>query len=156
MLGEEEVAYEVFSEFSENLWTALPRFRREASFRTWAYKLAWTAAQDWKRRAARNRVRRLETNEVSKIVEEIRSKTPLHERTDAKDRWKAIKATLSTEDRSLLLLRLEQRLSWREVAEVMGSEGSVSGVAALRKRFERLKIRLRDLAAEHGLCATKG
>ncbi len=35
LLGDHEAAYEAFSEFSENLWSALPRFRREASFRTW-------------------------------------------------------------------------------------------------------------------------
>jgi RNA polymerase sigma-70 factor, ECF subfamily len=153
VLGEEDIAYEVFSEFCEDLWTALPRFRREASFRTWAYKLAWTAAQDWRRRAARNRVRRLGTDEISRIIAEVRSVTPLHERTDSQNRWKEILDALGAADRSLLMLRVDQRMSWVEVAEAMTRMGSAPDPAALRKRFERLKTRLRALGAEHGLRA---
>jgi len=151
MLHRDDAACEVFSELSKNLWAGLPRFRHEASFRTWMYKLAWTAAQDWRRRTARDHVRRLETTEEGKLVAEPRSTTPWHERTDARGRWQAIKASLSAEDRSLLVLRLEQRLSWREAAEVMASHGSAPEPAALRKRFERLKHRLRVMAKEQGL-----
>jgi len=155
ILGEDEAAYEVFSEFSEDLWKALRRFRREASVRSWTYKLAWTAAQDWKRRAARHPVQRLGTDEMSEIVAEIRSTTPLHERADAKDRWNELKAALGTEDRSLLVLRVEQRLSWREIADVMATRGDPLDAATLRKRFERLKSRLHELAAKHGLSAER-
>jgi RNA polymerase sigma-70 factor (ECF subfamily) len=150
-LDQDDVAHELFAEFSERLWTALPRFRREASMRTWVFKLAWTTAQDWKRRAARNRVRRLDTSEADKLVAEIRSTTPAYQRGDAADRWRALQASLSAEDRSLLLLRLDQRLPWRDVAQVMARGASSLDVATLRKRFERLKARLRELAEQHGV-----
>jgi RNA polymerase sigma-70 factor (ECF subfamily) len=57
LLRDEDDAAEAFSRFAENLWTGLPGFRGQASVRTWAYRLAWSAAQDlrdgaWKRRGA--------------------------------------------------------------------------------------------------------
>src|SRR5262245_36793079 len=45
VLREETAAAEVFSQFCEFLWKSLPKFRRESSFRTWAYKLAWSAVR---------------------------------------------------------------------------------------------------------------
>ncbi len=40
-----ERADDGFSIFCEGLWKALPGFRREAAFVTWAYQLAWGAVQ---------------------------------------------------------------------------------------------------------------
>lgn len=155
-LGDDDVACEVFSDACERLWTALPRFRGDASVRTWAFRLAWRTAQDWKRRAARRRVRRLDTSEAARIAAEIRSTTPAEPGSDASDRWAALKASLSDDERSLLVLRIDQRLAWRDVARVMAGDGSAPEVAALRKRFERLKLRLRALAARHGLRSRAG
>lgn len=54
-------------------------------------------------------------------------------------------------DRMLLVLRLDQGLSWKETAEVLSAEGETADVNALTKRFERLKERLARMAREEGL-----
>jgi RNA polymerase sigma-70 factor (ECF subfamily) len=57
----------------------------------------------------------------------------------------------STEDQSLLALRIDQGLSWAEIAEITSEEGQVIQTATLMKRFERLKARLADMARAQGL-----
>jgi RNA polymerase sigma-70 factor (ECF subfamily) len=60
---------------------------------------------------------------------------------------RTIVAKLAPEDQMLLILRLNRRLGWNEVARVLDGEGDEQALArraaALRKRFERLKETLR-------------
>jgi RNA polymerase sigma-70 factor (ECF subfamily) len=151
VLRDEAQASEVFSEASERIWASLPSFRRESSARTWAYRLAWCAAVDHRRRAGRRREDRLSTTEISKIVQEVHERTPSFLKTDAKAKLAAIRESLEPEERSLLLLRVDSGLPWREVAKVMADGGEPLDAAALRKRFERLRKKLHDLAERHGL-----
>src|SRR5215475_15208046 len=65
VLRDDEAAAEVFSEFSEDLWRGIGAFRRESSFRTWAYRLAWHAAKRFRRDAFRRHARPFETSEIS-------------------------------------------------------------------------------------------
>ena len=51
-------------------------------------------------------------------------------------------------ERALLVLRIDRGLFWIEIAEVLAEDGAAVGEAALRKRFERLKTKLRQLLAE--------
>jgi RNA polymerase sigma-70 factor (ECF subfamily) len=150
ILDATDAANDAFSHFCEKLWKSLASFRREASFRTFAYRLAWCAAQDQLRDPYRNRVRRLETSELSRIADEIRATTSLAA-SDVAERWTRLQESLDTVDRSLLALRIAKRLSWREVAEVMSEDGVAVDPAALRKRFERMKKRLHGLAEAEGL-----
>jgi RNA polymerase sigma-70 factor (ECF subfamily) len=146
VLQDEEAACEVFSQFSENLWKGIGSFRQGSSFRTWAYKLAWNAAIDFRRDGYRKRADRLLTGELSNIVEEIRTHTAPFLKTAARNQLARMKESLSPDDRSLLLLRVDKNLPWDEVAEVMSSEGEPLDAATVRKRYERLKARMRELA----------
>jgi RNA polymerase sigma-70 factor (ECF subfamily) len=150
LLRDEEDAAEAFSQFAENLWKGLPAFRAEASLRTWAYRLAWNAAQNLRDGAWRRRGRRFATGEASALAEEVRTRTAVvvERQRQALER---LRASLSVEDQSLLALRVDQGLPWTEVAEVLAEEGRQSDPAALMKRFERLKERLGRMAREQGL-----
>jgi RNA polymerase sigma-70 factor (ECF subfamily) len=141
-------ADEVFARTCDKVWRALAGFRRECSFRTWVYKIAWHAAKDVRREHARRRVRRLLTGEVSKLAQEIRSATAAHHRTETRDRLAKLRASLDPEEQNLLTLRLEAGLAWSEIAAVL-ADGADQ--AALRKRYERLKSKLRRLAEAEGL-----
>jgi RNA polymerase sigma-70 factor (ECF subfamily) len=153
VMRDDEAAYDVFSQFSEDLWRGIGTFRRQCSFRTWAYKIAWNAALRFRRDAFRRRVRRLQTTEVSKIIDEVRSASRIYQQTAVKDRMSEIRASLDPDEQTLLILRVDRSLSWKEIAEIMsdGEGETVSQEPALRKRFERLKGKLRTLATEAGL-----
>lgn len=151
VLRNDEDASEVFSQFTEDLWRGLPGFRREAPVRVWSYRLAWHAAARYLRDPYRQRGRRLETTELSRIADEVRSSLLLgraHARQEGIDR---LRAQLSPEEQTLLVLRLDRGLSWREVALVLDADGAAPDEAALRKRFERLKDKLARMAREEGL-----
>jgi RNA polymerase sigma-70 factor (ECF subfamily) len=147
VLRDEDRAYEIFAQFSEDLWAGLSAFRGECSFRTWAYTLAWNAAQRHANEAYRRRVRRLETTEISKIVEEVRSST-LPRLRDLASR---LRRGLDPAEETLLILRVDRGLSWKEVAQVLSSPDEPVDEASLRKRFERVKEKLRRMAELQGL-----
>ena len=145
-------AGDVFSQFTEDLWRGLPGMRRECPVRVWAYRIAWHAAARFLRDPYRQRGRRLETTELSRIAEEIRSSV-LHGREEVRRQGiERLRGMLSPEEQTLLVLRLDRGLSWREVAIVLEEEqGEPVEEAALRKRFERVKERLVRLARDEGL-----
>lgn len=142
-------ADELFSETCERLWKKLPEFRWESSIRTWAYVIARNLLRSGIRtaRGPRGRVNAILSSEISDVVAQVRSSTPAHIRTRAKDRLREIREALDPDDQTLLILRVDRNMSWKEIAQVVAEEGddrsTTQRAAALRKRFERLKERLR-------------
>lgn len=157
----EEDAAEVFSRFTERLWGSLGGFQGNASFRTWLYALARNASLNY-RRDARRRMRRQEplpeTSELRAIAEEVRSSTRPYLRTGAKARFAALRASLPPEDQELLILRVDRKLAWNDLARVLHErDGELADLelsreaARLRKRFQVLKERLREVGRREGL-----
>lgn len=151
MLRDEDAAHDVFGQFSEELWKSIGTFRAESSFKTWAYKLVMHAIGRHRRDPYRRRGQAIESGELSAIVQDVRSRTAPFQRTEVKDQIARLRESLDPEDQSLLFLRIDQGLSWNEVAEVVSAEGTAVDAATLRKRFERAKQRLRKLAEDAGL-----
>jgi RNA polymerase sigma-70 factor, ECF subfamily len=150
LLKSEADAREVFSEFAEDLWRGLPGFRGEASLRGWAYRIAWHASVRFMRDPYRQRGQRLETSDASRLAQEVRSS--IVENGWREERMAKLRDLLDPEERTLLILRIDRGLSWREAADVLAQEGCApASEAALRKRFERLKEKLGKAAREQGL-----
>jgi RNA polymerase sigma-70 factor (ECF subfamily) len=153
VLRDEADAADAFSIFAEHLWRGLPAFRFQSSLKTWCFKLAWNAALNLKDEAWRRRGRRFETGEASLLADEIRTRTGVRvERQRAA--LEALRAELSDEEQTLLVLRLDQQLGWDEIAEVLAREGAAPDAVALRKRYERLKEKLARLVKARGLGET--
>jgi RNA polymerase sigma-70 factor (ECF subfamily) len=150
MLRVEEDAADAFSQWSENVWTGLASFRGEAALKTWCYRLAWNAAQNLRNDAWHRRGQRLSSGQASALAESIRTRSVVvvERQRQVLDE---LRQSLSEEDRSLLVLRVDQELSWSEVAEVLAAEGEPIEPATLMKRFERIKARLGELARARGL-----
>jgi RNA polymerase sigma-70 factor, ECF subfamily len=148
--GNQGDAEDAFSQFSLLLWQHLPRFRGECSFRTWSYVMARTALAQVHGRRKRHAVEVTLSSEAAAVADRVRSHTREYLRTEAKQRLAGVVARLDQEDRMLILLRVQRRLSWAEVArvlagdEVASDEDMARRSAALRKRFERLKRLVRD------------
>ena len=151
-------AADAFALFAEDAWRGLPGFRGEASLRTWLYVIARRAAV----RVLRERARAArdlplsQAGAVERLAAELRSATTRWRRTEVKDRLHALRAQLSDDERELLVLRVDRALSWEEIAGALELDAGDPRAlkrqcAALRKRFERLKERIRALAAQEGL-----
>jgi RNA polymerase sigma-70 factor (ECF subfamily) len=154
ILDDEDEARDAYAQWAEDLWKGLPGFRREASLRGWSYRLAWHAACRLRRDPFRARGTRLPTSAASRLAASAAASTiATGSRRAGLDR---LRAQLPPEDRTLLTLRLDRELEWDEVAEVLSDDGAPITAAALRKRFERLKDRLRELARAEGLLDGEG
>ncbi len=138
-LRDRDAAKEVFSQACENLWRHLAGFRRECALGTWFYVLAWNAAKNHLDEAHRRRVRRLHTSEISQLAAAIRSTGVSHLRGTAAK----LRDSLTPEERTLLILRIDRELSWKDVARVMDADEP-----ALRKRYERIRRKLQQRAED--------
>jgi RNA polymerase sigma-70 factor, ECF subfamily len=155
MSKSETDANDAFSLFCEDIWRGLPRFRWASSFRTWAYTLARHAlfrlSRDPERRHPKVAIS--QSPQLAELAVQVRTTTMLAMRTEAKSKIAELREQLDPDDRTLLILRIDRKLSWQDIARVMAEEelsaAEVTKAAAmLRKRFERVKDRLRKLAAE--------
>jgi RNA polymerase sigma-70 factor, ECF subfamily len=152
---------EAFAMFAEELWVRMPTFRWQCSMRCWMYILARSAAH----RYLTTPQQRPERNEplsrhVSALAahDTVRSITKPHHDSEVQQRMRALRERLEPADQSLLILRVDRQLAWRELALIMHEASAPLEVdaveraaAKLRKRFERVKAELRAMAIEEGL-----
>jgi RNA polymerase sigma-70 factor (ECF subfamily) len=150
---------DAFSQFTEDLWRGLPRFRWQSSARTWCYTVARNALSRVRRQPHRKPGRGIalsDAPEVARLAENVRSTTIVYLRTVVKDEVSALRDRLSPDDQAILILRIDRRLPWLDVARALADEDEELDAdelrkrsAALRKRFERIKADLRALVERH-------
>jgi RNA polymerase sigma-70 factor (ECF subfamily) len=158
---DDDLAHEAFSVFSEDLLRGLPAFRWDASLRTWCYALARNALhrlrRDPRRRARNNVSLSNQGAAISAIVEQVRTATVPFLKTEIKDELRRLRDALDPDDHALLVLRIDRKMSWKDIARALpGDDGQEVDrrAATLRKRFERAKTMLREMATARGLIST--
>jgi RNA polymerase sigma-70 factor, ECF subfamily len=155
-----EDANDAFSEIAEALWRGLPGFTWQSSLRTWAYAIARNVSRTHRRNAARmgRRASRASESALGEVAQAVRTETLGFLKTHKRTRLEALRDSLEPDDRTLLVLRVDRKLPWRDLALVLWEgddapdETALAREAArLRKRFQIVKDRLRDLARKEGL-----
>jgi len=104
----------------------------------------------------RKRVAVADSGLVSRLEQQVRTTTLPFLRSQTKSRLSELRNTLPMEDQMLLILRIDRSLGWNEIAQVIGAEAIPEAELAresarLRKRFQLVKDRLRELAKAEGL-----
>ena len=139
MLGDtghgEEIAQEVFL----GAYAAMPRFRQEASVRTWL--LAIARKQCLKALRDRQRRRRIEEEKRNEIASGVHRAPPdplEEDREVLGQRVRQALARLDPAERTVLLLRYETRLTLGEVAHIVGRSE-----AGVRRQLVRALAQLR-------------
>ena len=158
-------ANDAFAEVAEAVWRGLPEFAWQSSVRTWSYAIARNVSRVLRRNAGRRgrRVMNATDGFFQDVVHKVRTETTPFLRTEKKTRLQALRDALPEEDRMLLVLRVDRGLPWNDVARIVCSCDDAENAAAasdetvtqeaarLRKRFQLVKDRLRDLAKREGL-----
>ncbi|HEY5927723.1 MAG TPA: sigma-70 family RNA polymerase sigma factor [Kofleriaceae bacterium] len=156
LMNNDTAAGDVFSQVGEDLWKGLSEFKFECSIRTWLYVLARHAAARYRRSPWNKAERRGAESRIESLVDLARSRTQPWQRTEVKDRFSELRASLDPDDQILLTLRIDRDLAWSDVAKVM-LDGETDPATLqretdrLRKRFQLLKTELRKRAAAAGL-----
>lgn len=161
-LRDESEGSEAFSLFCMDLLRGLPTFEWRSTARVWAYTVARHAANRWAtaphRRAERN-VPLSQADELATLADQVRKTTLPHLRSEVKNRFTQLREQLPQQDQTILILRVDKKMSWRELATVMLYDGEPVDddkalereAARLRKRFQLIKDKLRQLAEADGL-----
>jgi RNA polymerase sigma-70 factor (ECF subfamily) len=145
-------AEDAFGAACEDFWRSFASFRWQCSLRAWLYTLARHALSRQRKVAAERAERKLPLSQASVVADRVRSRTAPWLRTDVKDRFAALRDELSEDDRALLILRIDRDLPWQEIAQIVGEDGDGVAIAArLRKRFQTIKEKLRELGRARGL-----
>jgi RNA polymerase sigma-70 factor (ECF subfamily) len=156
VVGDPTEGGDVFADTCVRIWKSLPGFRWESSLRTWVYVLARRACQAHRKERAKQRERQVPLSDVPEIDEMIRRvRTTTAARLSHQEgttRAERLRAKLDLDEQMLLTLRIDRELEWRAVASIMSDEpldepALVREAASLRKRFERVKAKLKELAA---------
>lgn len=172
---DEQDAGDVFSLVTENIWRGLATFGWECSLRAWCYTIARNASYRFRKVARREAARNVAVDEASaaeQLAAKVRTETRSFLQTQTKDRFAALRASLPVADQALLILRVDRKLEWDDLARIMlagdaGEDGPTSPTlspspealtresARLRKRFQLVKEKLRKLGEEAGLLPRK-
>lgn len=126
---------DLFQEITIQLWKAYPKFRGEAKFSTWMYRVALNTAITLFRKSRR----KIETEDFEGVSFKITAEEydPLIEE-QMKLMYSAVK-TLNDIDKALVFLYLENK-NYAEIAETLG----ISEVNS-RVKMNRIKEKLRSI-----------
>ncbi|MGC9163901.1 MAG: RNA polymerase sigma factor [Thiomonas sp.] len=116
------------------LFFELPRFRGEAAFSTWLWRLAANACIDHQRRCA---ARPAQVEDVQSCPEIVDTRDAIGA-TEARIDTERLLQRLPAQDRLIVLLRLQVGLEFAEVAQAVGL-----GLSAVKMRYQRAIERLR-------------
>ncbi|HEX8796147.1 MAG TPA: sigma-70 family RNA polymerase sigma factor [Polyangiaceae bacterium] len=157
-------ANDAFAELAEAVWRSLPTFAWESTVRTWTYAVARNVSRRGKRDVAHRERRAPRTGDaaLNQLAARVRTETAAFLRTEKKTRLQALRKSLPQSDQMLLVLRIDRGLAWNDLARILHEQegkgdaplddAAVAREAArLRKRFQHVKDKLRDMAKKEGL-----
>jgi RNA polymerase sigma-70 factor (ECF subfamily) len=146
-IGREEEARDVCQETFLRAFRALPRFRGQAKFSSWLYRIALNLCRDWIRRERRTPVvqapEELDLLEMTAAAEPSESIDSLVARKDAVRAVERAMALLPEEQRTAIVLKEYHGLTFQEIADLVGCPLSTvktrlyQGLTVLRRELAR-------------------
>lgn len=152
VLRNREDAREVTQECFVKAYRNLPTFRRDSSFYTWLYRIAFNLAVDSRRKVYRQKETALLEEEhdvpdgaLDTGPSPIGNPDRFFLNQEIRDRVKQAIDKLPAEQRTVIVLREVEGLSYKEIADTMGcAEGTVmSRLFYARKKLQELLRELR-------------
>jgi RNA polymerase sigma-70 factor (ECF subfamily) len=146
-IGREEDARDVCQETFLRAFRALPRFRGQAKFSSWLYRIALNLCRDWIRRERRTGfVQPPEDVDLMDLVNADHPSESIEDLVARKDQVRAVEramALLPDEQRTAIVLKEYHGLTFQEIADLMGCPLSTvktrlyQGLAVLRRELNK-------------------
>ena len=153
LLGDVSLADEAHSATCERLWRGLATFRWECSLRSWTYIIARREASRVRARHARAMIQQTTLSKADQVAARPDSTSGTFS-TTRRDQLDSLRASLSHEDRDLLVLRVERGLAWKEIAAAFLEENEsepeaiAREAARLRQRFRSIRVNVASAIAD--------
>jgi RNA polymerase sigma-70 factor (ECF subfamily) len=153
LLGDVSLADEAHSATCERLWRGLATFRWECSLRSWTYIIARREASRVRARHARELIHQTSLSKADQVAARPDPTSGTFS-TTRRDQMHSLRASLSPEDRDLLVLRVERGLAWKEIAAAFLEEHEsepdalVREAARLRQRFRSIRMNVASAIAD--------
>ena len=144
MTGDADDAFDVSQESVLKLYRALPKFRQEASFSTWVYRITRNAALDFlrKKRASLSLEALYEQGLEPLAAENIERRVILSDENRALEK---MIEELPAQLREVILLRDVDGYSYEEIAQILQT-----ALGTVKSRLYRAREMLRKKWKEHG------
>src|SRR5438874_6657788 len=147
-IGREEDARDVCQETFLRAYRALPRFRGEAKFSSWLYRIALNLCRDWMRRERRAPVVQapedVDLMDLAAAREPSESIEDLVARQDLSRTVERAMAVLPEEQRTAIILKEYQGLTFQEIADLVGCPLST----VKTRLYQGLTVLRRELAKD--------
>jgi RNA polymerase sigma-70 factor (ECF subfamily) len=150
-IGREEDARDICQETFLKAYRGLPKFRGQAKFSSWLYRIALNVCRDWARRERRTPVVQAPENtdllELSTAAEPSESIEDLVARRDMTRAVERVMARLPEEQRTAIVLKEYHGLTFQEIADLLDCPLSTvktrlyQGLVVLRRELERGGVR---------------
>ncbi len=148
-------ALDVSQEVFIKAWRSLPSYRGDCRFSTWIYKISANACFDFLRRETKAQTEAMPTF-TDKDGDEVTAELPdesvgsspeeAYERSERIRAVRAAIASLSVEQREVVMLRDIEGRSYEEISEMLELE-----IGTVKSRLNRARAALKELLAE--LCS---
>ena len=152
-IGREEDARDVCQETFLRAFRALPKFRREAKFSSWIYRIALNLCRDWARRERRTRVVQppedMDLIEMAAAVGPSESIEDLVARKDLTGRVELAMARLPDEQRTAIGVKEYHGMFFQDIADLQGCPLST----VKTRLYQGLSVLRRELARSPGRVA---
>ena len=146
-IGREQDAKDVCQDTFLRAFRALPRFRREAKFSSWIYRIALNLCRDWARRERRAPLVQLpEGVDLMELAVGTEPSEPIENLVARKDltcRVEQLMTRLPEEQRTAIVLKEYHGMTFQEIADLQGCPLSTvktrvyQGLTVLRRELAR-------------------
>lgn len=144
LTGNEEDARDVVQETYLRAWKAMKRFRGDAQFSTWLYRITANTSSSMTQRRSRTRADSLDEGGTELIDDRLFANPEAHSESSAlHQRLSAAVGELPPKLRAIVVLKDVYDLPHEAIAEELGIS-----VAAAKVRLHRARRRLRDVLFE--------
>jgi RNA polymerase sigma-70 factor, ECF subfamily len=146
-IGDDRRAQAAFSAFETALAQRLRR-RGELPLHVLAYQLAYRCAKQ-QRQASQTKA--AATRDTARGATKTKARAATFEPLGAAEDAERLRRELSLDDQTLLTLRLARQFEWSDIAAVLVAGERAEAELLIRRRYQRLVVRLHRTAIERGL-----
>jgi RNA polymerase sigma-70 factor (ECF subfamily) len=154
-IGREEEARDVCQETFLRAFRALPKFRGQAKFSSWLYRIALNLCRDWARRERRTPVVQppedMDLMEMAAAVGPSESIETLVARKDLTRRVELLMARLPEEQRTAIILKEYHGMTFQEIADLQGCPLST----VKTRLYQGLSVLRREMAVNPNQVASR-